>query len=171
MSLLRAVPSVPTLAMRRAVLDQKLFAQPPSHAALLSQALAERARAGDTRARSTTLALASAVAHRRQAGDVVALDAIAEAAVDAGLGLAAHFSSATAAPKSLAPRGRLPEVGLTQDAFFPSVPKLFFVSGAGEPFDVYTPRPGELTSRGTAARPPRCALSGAPPAHTLDPPA
>jgi len=118
-SILRSVPSVPTLAMRRAVLERHLSGLAPEEAAALLEELC--AAAGHPGAHSAAVSLASLIAHRRKSGDSHMLDAIAAAASEAGLALAASLSSDSAAPKSIRARGRLPEVGLNREAYFPTV--------------------------------------------------
>ncbi len=130
-SILRSVPSVPTLAMRRAVLTQKLFMLVPPDAAAVLHALATRAVGGDWRARAVAVALASVLAHRRQRTDVAGFHLIRDAASTAGLELIACLCGDDPAPKSLARRGRLPEVGLNTEVFFPSVPQVRYPSDEG----------------------------------------
>jgi hypothetical protein len=146
-SILRAVPSVPTLAMRRAVIERGLFGLPASDAASLLQALAERAAEGDRAARVVALGLASAIAHRRRAGDTTALEVIEQAALDAQLTLAASLCGAACGARSLAKGGRLPEVGLNTEAYFPSIPRVYFPNPDG-PRIVYTAKPEGTTALG-----------------------
>jgi hypothetical protein len=108
------------LAMRRAVLEQKLLASPAPDAATLVELLATRAAAGDARVRMAIIALASAIVERRRAGDVATLTAIAVAAEEAGHAMARSLFSDDAAPRRLCKNARLPEVGLNREGYFPT---------------------------------------------------
>ena len=126
-SITRAVRSVPTMAMRRAVLEEKLLALSPGDAAAAIEALAIAAQSGDAAARIALVALASAFVLRRRAdgvagvdADGAAVDAIAVAAGEQGNALADRICANTGSAKSLPLRGHLPEVGLNREGYFPT---------------------------------------------------
>ena len=120
-SLLKSVPAVPSLAMRRAVIERELLAlEAPAQAVAIDE-LAVRAKEGSVSARTTVVALTSWLVHRRSAGADSALDAIEQAAQRAGLSFACNLGGDASSAKSLAPLGRLPEVGLNRDGYFPKL--------------------------------------------------
>ncbi len=118
-SLLKSVPAVPSLAMRRAVVERGLMGLEAPAQAVAIEELAVRAKEGNASARTTVVALTSWLVRRRSAGADSALDAIEEASRRAGLFYACNLGGDASSAKSLAPLGRLPEVGLNRDGYFP----------------------------------------------------
>ena len=120
-SLLKSVPAVPSLAMRRAVIERELLAlEAPAQAVAIDE-LAVRAKEGNPSARTAVVALTSWLVHRRNAGPDSTLDAVEQAACRAGLSFACNLGGDASSAKSLAPLGRLPEVGLNRDGYFPKL--------------------------------------------------
>jgi hypothetical protein len=120
-SLLKSVPAVPSLAMRRAVIERELLALEAVEQAVAIEELAVSANEGNANARTAVVALTSWVVHRRNAGADTTLDSIEQAASHAGLRHACNLGGDASSAKSLAPLGRLPEVGLNRDGYFPKL--------------------------------------------------
>jgi hypothetical protein len=120
-SLLKSVPAVPSLAMRRAVIERELLALEAVEQAVAIEELAVSANKGNASARTAVVALTSWVVHRRNAGADSTLDSIEQAARHAGLLHACSLGGDASSVKSLAPLGRLPEVGLNRDGYFPKL--------------------------------------------------
>lgn len=110
------------MAMRRATVDAAIFGRAPEEGARLMEAIALGARQGDGGVRTACEALSSAIVHRRMTGDVAGIDRIGAAAREAGLLAAEALSGDLPAQKRLDPGGRLFEIGVAEDLFFPTVP-------------------------------------------------
>ena len=104
-SLLKSVPAVPSLAMRRAVIERELLAlEAPAQAVAIDE-LAICAKEGNASARTAVVALTSWLVHRRSAGPDSTLDAVEQAACRAGLSFRVCLLRSRVRPCGLSGRG------------------------------------------------------------------
>lgn len=117
-ALLRSIPNVRDVGVRRGAMRRHLETWSPEALAIVMARLAPLAAARDERARQTAFALGLAMHDVRVDRGVETFEPARALATEYGLDLAADLLAAPSGHKALSPRARLPDVGIAATKSF-----------------------------------------------------